>query len=993
MPSWYGQPPPRPSPQRSRRPQQAAAQPVIDKQFAAKALADAAAGAYDKAFERIDRVARSASPTSPERAHCDRVAALVHEHRGSIQRAVELMISAIQRFATIRDVDWAQTCRLKLAALLVASGNGSFDRALGEIDAAASGDALHLARCDQLRGTVHLLWGHAFAANGDDERAHSAYLRAVGYMEDAQTTFSSAGASFEVARCEEGVATARAGLGDIQRAIDGYAHARASYVEHGRWIDIARVDHNVSTCHGNNDATALEFSGRAVAAASAHSFVLANSEHRHVWATQHGVIYGRALRLAEATGDQVLLAELIESARLNGVRPTGASPLPFGIPLVAPFGLDVTTNASRPAHTKPSAGRSEPAVIKPSAHRSEPADAKPPAHRSEPADAKPPARKSQRTDAMVSAGRSAIGLQPLSPSPTVAVFGPSRLGAIDVGIERPHEIQLARIIRSVAEGAVREERPRAAWRPPRLIPRPGGPPTPPRPHPTAWWWGTWTIGDRVWWNVISPDSGVTAGSLDLSESSQVAQGLGRLQEAAAVLADPSQERILATLLGQGLLPKELRRELLARRSDEPAVLTVAPSPDLAHVPFGLLALDDPDPKSDAGETTGDTTRVLERAIVTVGASAWLLDVLLDRAAPKPAKAWPIEVAVVDPRGDLYGSSAPVGARVVLGKGGKRASRAALSTELRRVGPSVPASVAYIGHAKGTSSVPADAELLLGDDEVLTARELVDQRPDADQNPFPFPDRVLLAACATAGKEDVRNGQWMGLAPAVLWSGARTVVATSWDLRHHPATNELDHALAKLLYESRSPAVTLRLLQREQLARWRDAERHPPGEPKMSTAPLIWAPYIVLTISKSPDPLVRRWLGDLRRIVRPQRRASRRIRELTEGAKPGSGRALPPTQERRSRRQIFVAAVVVAVVALLLNIAGSDDSTAKRTGGGARPKPSGQSQVPVQLTRPTESYVPVQRVPELVRPVEIPPPVPPRPLPRFEPVTTLPPPGG
>jgi CHAT domain-containing protein len=143
----------------------------------------------------------------------------------------------------------------------------------------------------------------------------------------------------------------------------------------------------------------------------------------------------------------------------------------------------------------------------------------------------------------------------------------------------------------------------------------------------------------------------------------------------------------------------------------------------------------------------------------------------------------------------------------------------------------------------------DALALAGED-ILSAHALF-----SNAAPLPMPARVLLSACSSAGATGAGGGEWLGLTAAVLWRGARQVIATNWPIWDTPFTTSFDHKLALRLQHDADPAVTLRELQLEALSDWRDSEHdlsdHEenglPYSARDIPFPLIWAAYTCVGI--------------------------------------------------------------------------------------------------------------------------------------------------
>ena len=85
------------------------------------------------------------------------------------------------------------------------------------------------------------------------------------------------------------------------------------------------------------------------------------------------------------------------------------------------------------------------------------------------------------------------------------------------------------------------------------------------------------------------------------------------------------------------------------------------------------------------------------------------------------------------------------------------------------------------------------------------------------------DRVLLSGCSSAGAE--ASAEWLGLAPAMLWVGADTVFATTWDLLDSVDTTALELAMIEAL-RGDDPVRELADIQRAHLDQWRGSNAEP-----------------------------------------------------------------------------------------------------------------------------------------------------------------------
>ena len=302
-----------------------------------------------------------------------------------------------------------------------------------------------------------------------------------------------------------------------------------------------------------------------------------------------------------------------------------------------------------------------------------------------------------------------------------------------------------------------------------------------------------------------------------------------------------EEEAFSTALGLALIPDDLRQALADAIFDRRPLSVVLAGNFLALLPVALL-----------GFATPERTfvRVLEAAIVRVAPPAVLIDRVGSRD-PVATALNPLHVACVDPRDDLPNSHRPPdGARVVLGgdpdKRDGSATLAALAAALAPLRPGQPGLLYYSGHAvnDGLGGDDQDALALAGKD-VLSAHALF-----SEDAPLPMPARVQLSACSSAGATGAGGGEWLGLTAAVLWRGARQVIATNWPIWDTPFTADFDHRLADELQRAADPAAALRELQLEALAQWRLSEHDLsdreddglPGSASELPFPLIWAAY-------------------------------------------------------------------------------------------------------------------------------------------------------
>ncbi|WP_305785453.1 CHAT domain-containing protein [Symbioplanes lichenis] len=356
---------------------------------------------------------------------------------------------------------------------------------------------------------------------------------------------------------------------------------------------------------------------------------------------------------------------------------------------------------------------------------------------------------------------------------TVTVDGVSRLGPL-----RP------------AAGAPLELR--------ELIDRTGG--------PGAWWWGAWAFNERIYWSVLA-DGVADCGLLEAGDDTD----LGRLLQELLETASCRTEEAVSAELGRLLVPPVLLRALRRRgRRTDPLSLVLSGTL-FAALPVASLGAEPVSPDR-------FPARLIESAVLRLGPPAVLAEHVA-RHPTFPAPDLPVSLACVDPTGDLpHARQAPPETAAVLGGATEQSLREALA----RLGPSHPSLFSFAGHA----GAGLDAGLQLRNGELTATRLFTD--------PCPFPARALLTASTTTGDPGTGAGEWSALAAAVLWSGARQVIATNWPIPDTPFAASFAATLTQALHHTTDAAAAVRTAQLEALAHWRagDPEAHP----------LTWSAY-------------------------------------------------------------------------------------------------------------------------------------------------------
>jgi tetratricopeptide (TPR) repeat protein len=637
-------------------------------------------------------------------------------------------------------------------------------------------------------------------------------------LQRARTAFDSLQRPDDVTDCDAYLGVVLNDLGRREEALSRLRQARSSYEARGLSLQMAYCDHNCAAVLMDMERIdeALTAAIRSVLAHDTARYKLRHSQHRRSWVVDHSKSYALALQLAQKVADPSLVAELVESARVHGLPMTLAEQYESRPP--------VNALLVRAPH-----GNADAALA-----FEETAD---------------PAPAFDAANVSRSAAVAAAGLTPLTPPPELCLFEdtPSALSARAGSAGRggkSKEACLARAARAAAGNA---------W----------------------WWWGTWAAGEWLHWSLVGHDRTVEAGAVLLSE---LTEPLERFKAAlpsseietsnqaadsteTSALANREQEFALARDLGAILVPAPLRDRLLAAEPACPLSLIVAPTPQLGQVPFALLGLHNAahsdtgtafcevqrntvaDMKGQAGEVA-DWPRLGERAVLRLGLSVPLLEVIASR--PQVERDFRKVAAVIDPGGWLLFMGTDLLTWVpsarwidnVLTRPEHEqalkhlkipchvATKGALAQMLQGTDAGV---LAYVGHADaGTQDVPANACLTLHDGTFSAAEWLY----QAEQ--YPAPSRVALLGCSSSG---AHNPEWLSLAPAAMWAGARIVVATSWDIVKTWTTWDIFNAIVELLQQSDDPAARLQERFCAYLQQWRIDTNAPP--------PLIWAAFSIV----------------------------------------------------------------------------------------------------------------------------------------------------
>lgn len=380
--------------------------------------------------------------------------------------------------------------------------------------------------------------------------------------------------------------------------------------------------------------------------------------------------------------------------------------------------------------------------------------------------------------------------------------------------------------------------------------------------PDAWWWGSWAGNAKLYWAVYSATvraCGVTISEVgsDLGELLLTLDSCSPASSTATysdIVRGPLQssyeeEHQLTAALGAAVIPRRLREELEDRYIlGEPPLSLVVCGSFFSMLPMPLL-----------GVTMH--LRLVEAAVLRFAAPAVLID-RVRRRTRKRIDSYRMAIACVDPTGELrYSREIPDGAEVILGGPAVQSSLGGvidaeverLITELRAFDRERPGIFYYSGHAwTGFAQSDIESGLVLSGGRCLSGDILFLTDP-AGGALVPFPQRVVLAACNSAGSRGGGSGEWFGISAAVLWAGSDQVVATNWNVWDCPFTGSFDLELVEKIRHAVDSAEALRLQQVEALGHWRSGilfgmELADGSRVECGAIPAVWAAYTVVGVA-------------------------------------------------------------------------------------------------------------------------------------------------
>lgn len=524
-------------------------------------------------------------------------------------------------------------------------------------------------------------------------------------------------------------------------------------------------------------------------------YIFSRSDLRAIWAERHAISLAIALRIAaDATYEQELIAELVETARAQAIPAAKSEQLHI-------FTL---TDDVRDQETDV---------------------------------AEPPLATGSDDDSRRAAALAALGELQVQPPPVIVIGGRTRLAPATQDAMSRHRVDITKVLSELAGTD--------AWwwgtwfTDDRL-------------------WYAVITGSRVIeagglpWDDVKARLGALDRALPQCIGNEAPANALQRALSGPLATDPRAEDELARRLGAALLPRRLITALLERTPQNPLPLVVSMAPELSRIPVPLLGIGEGRRVIDNAIVRYAPSAALCDALLARRRSSPHDRGSSERRSIEIAigdPSWDLPGA--------YETANALSARTTLVRASATKEDLLRILPHRRGAPGVvvyaghafagfpraPATAALCLFGFDPSGLNENYILEHGNlpDEWLSARSLL-----SSDGPRLY-DRLLLAACSSGGAS---QAEWLGLAPAAMWAGASTVAFTLWDLFDDRAHVDLE--LAELLASSSDPAADFRHLQRDMLDHWRAAGRARDGVPDC-ISPLVFGSYAMITL-ETPEIL-------------------------------------------------------------------------------------------------------------------------------------------
>ncbi|MFC8201882.1 CHAT domain-containing protein [Streptomyces sp. NPDC057298] len=290
--------------------------------------------------------------------------------------------------------------------------------------------------------------------------------------------------------------------------------------------------------------------------------------------------------------------------------------------------------------------------------------------------------------------------------------------------------------------------------------------------------------------------------------------------------DGGKERALLGSVAEAFLPPPLSDGLRATPPGDVPSLVVSLPAGLAHLPVAALPL-----KPGTDRRVVDVVRVLH-------VPAW--SVISRRRPSRQAEAgqtYDLRLAVIAPDGDPEAAARLASPPIARRSLGGPVSRERLSEILHLLDDDRHWLLYLAGHVDAEEN-PTHSGLRLAPEGTghghLSIAEMLAAGTGAHYELFPLPERVLAVGCGSLGlgaaDTDIARtptSEWLGFGSALMLAGADHAVCTLYQVYPVKQLNNITHRLAEKLVAGESPADALREVQLAELNRWRRTGRGRP----------------------------------------------------------------------------------------------------------------------------------------------------------------------
>jgi hypothetical protein len=356
-------------------------------------------------------------------------------------------------------------------------------------------------------------------------------------------------------------------------------------------------------------------------------------------------------------------------------------------------------------------------------------------------------------------------------------------------------------------------------------------------RPADLWWSTWYERGKLYWVLSSDGAPIDGGAIDVVGDEPLCVALSLVSLRARVdppwpvsdrvagidvdryltVADDPEERELAAALAR-VLPVALLRP-----GDPGRRLFLSVAPELAPVPWPIVALDQP---------PGPATRLIERFELRFLPSLAILDRV---ASAVPVGAGPELPFLLSCDYFPAAVSRPPARKAQTTLAAHEATTMNVLRFLRVLPPGADGMAFFRTHYEWVDADPGSSGIALAD-EILPSGMLAARDEVTGRTLLGLPSTVVMSCCSTSGSRERNGGESLGLAPIAMLAGARRLIVTAVEIRHTAFTVVLDDMLIDLALRRTDHFAELRALQLRLLDDWRRGDQPVPPTPE------IWAQY-------------------------------------------------------------------------------------------------------------------------------------------------------